>query len=163
MILVSCISHTQSSRSSTILGLDNFIPPKLHPPRKSLQLILRDLDRGLRLAEKRDNRRATMPTDDGDTELGGGYDPGDFSGKGRGADDVEGGDAKEFFGVEYTVGFQDFGDDGDGAVDGVGDDEDEGIGTVLCDAFGELKDDVAVDLEQICDTLEKMLVIKIGG
>jgi hypothetical protein len=155
MILVSSISHTQSSRSSTVLGLDNFIPAKLHPPRKTLQLILRDLDRGLGLAEKRYNRGAAVATDNRDAELGGGYAAGEFGGKGRGADDVEGRDAKEFLGVEYVVGFQDFRDDGDGAVDGVGDDEDKGVGTILCDALGELENDSAVDLEQICDTLER--------
>jgi len=147
LVLVSSIGHTQSSRSSTILGLYNLVPSKLHPRRESLQLILRHPDRGLGLAEERDNRLATVSTDDGNAKLSRGCAAGDFGGECRGADDVEGGDAKEFLGVEYFLGFEDFGNDGDSAVYGVGDDEDKGIGTVCGDAFGEVTDDAGVDLE----------------
>ena len=70
-----------------------------------------------------------MSSDDGDNKVRRGDASGDFSGEGRCSDDIEGGYTKEFFGIEDILGFEDFGDDGNGRVDGVRDDEDESIGT----------------------------------
>lgn len=70
-----------------------------------------------------------MSSDDGDDEVRGGYTAGNLSGESRSANDIEGSHTKKFLGVEYILGFKDFSDDGDGGVDGVGDDEDECIGT----------------------------------
>jgi hypothetical protein len=92
-----------------------------------------------------------MTANNGDGKVSRGYGAaGDFGGKGRCTNDVEGSDAKEFFGVEYFLGFKDFGDNRDCAVYRVGDDEDKGIGTMCCDALGEVTDDAGIDLEQVC-------------
>ena len=50
--------------------------------------------------------------------------------KGGRTHDVEGSHAKETFGIKDAVFFQDFGDDGDGRVDGVGNNEEVGLGAV---------------------------------
>lgn len=39
--------------------------------------------------------------------------------------------------------------DGDGRVDGVGDDEDKGLGAVLGDGLGEVAHDTGVDVEEV--------------
>ena len=49
--------------------------------------------------------------------------------------DIQRGDAEQLLGVEFAGVGEDFGGDGDGAVDWIGDDEDVGFGAVLCDAF----------------------------
>ena len=63
--------------------------------------------------------------------------------------DVERGDAEELLGIELAGLGEDFCGDGDGAVDGVGDDEDVGFGAVLGDAFDQSLHDAGVDLEQV--------------
>lgn len=64
-----------------------------------------------------------MASDDGDSGVrGGGLS--NASEEACGTDDVEGGDTKEARGIEDTGLFEGGGDDGDGGVDGVGDDED---------------------------------------
>lgn len=73
----------------------------------------------------------------------------DFSNEGFGVDDVEGGDIKEVLGVEDIFGFEDFGGDGDGRVDGVGDDKDESFGGDFGGNFDEVFDDISVDVEEI--------------
>jgi hypothetical protein len=146
-LLVSSIGHTEGGRASTILGLDNLIPAKLHPSSKSLKFLLWDLDRGLCLTEQRDDSLPGMSSHDRDDEVRGRDAPSDFGGECRGADDVEGGDAKEFLGVEHVLGFEDLSDDGDGRVDGVGDDEDKSLGAGGCDALGKVSYYPGVDLE----------------
>lgn len=49
-------------------------------------------------------------------------------------------------GVKDTVFLEDLGDDGDGRVDWVRDDEDEGFGCCGGDTCGEIADDASVDL-----------------
>ena len=71
----------------------------------------------------------------------------------RGADDVKGGDTEETLGVVDTSLLQDLGGDGNGAVDGVGDNEDVGLGRVLGDGLGEVADDGGVGVEQVYSSL----------
>jgi hypothetical protein len=66
-----------------------------------------------------------------------------------GADDVEGGHAEELLGVVDTLALEDLGCDRDGAVDGVGDDEDVGVGAVVGGVFGEVADDGGVGVEEV--------------
>ena len=68
-----------------------------------------------------------MATDDGDFAFVG-VNAGDFGEEAGGTDDVEGGDAEDAAGVVDAGFLEDLGDDGDGRVDGVGDDEDVGFG-----------------------------------
>ena len=67
-----------------------------------------------------------------------------------GADDVESGDAEEAGWVVGACGLEDFGADGHRGVDGVGDDEDVGVGAGGRDGFGEVPDDGGVGVEEIC-------------
>ena len=52
-------------------------------------------------------------------------------------------------GVKLASARQDFGGDGDGAVDGVADDEDVGFGAEVGDALDQALDDAGVDLEEV--------------
>jgi hypothetical protein len=69
--------------------------------------------------------------------------------EGLGADNVEGGDTEQLLGVEDAGLGEDLGGNGHGAVDGVGDDEDEGLGAVLGDTLDQALYDAGVDLEEI--------------
>ena len=66
-----------------------------------------------------------------------------------GAHDVEGGDTEEALGVVDALALEDLGGDGDGAVDGVGDDEDVGVGARVGGGFGEVADDGGVGVEEV--------------
>jgi hypothetical protein len=74
----------------------------------------------------------------------------DLGDEAAGADDVEGGHTEELLGVVDTLGLEDLGGDWDGAVDGVGDDEELGLGGVLSGGNGEIADDGGVGVEQVC-------------
>lgn len=65
------------------------------------------------------------------------------------AHDIEGGDTKQALGVVDTGLLEDLGDNGHGAVDGVGDDEDFGIRGGFGSGFGEVADDGGVGVEEI--------------
>lgn len=52
-------------------------------------------------------------------------------------------------GVENTLLLEDFGDDRDGGVDWVGDDENERLGGGRGDACGQVSDDACVDLQRV--------------
>lgn len=90
-----------------------------------------------------------MATDDGDLHGGGVLLAGELLGEGLGTDNVEGGHTEEALGVKDASGFEDLSGNGDGGVDGVGDDEDEGLGAELGDALDEVPDDAGVDLEEV--------------
>jgi hypothetical protein len=72
-----------------------------------------------------------------------------LSNKGLGADNVERGDAEEALSVEDALGLEDFGCDGHGRIDGVGDDQDEGLGSHLGRGRDEIPDDSGVDVKEI--------------
>ena len=145
----SSISHGESGRSSTILGLDDLITTKLNTVHESIVLVGRDVDGGGSLAEERDNGLARVATNDGDGELLGGLFANNLGDKGLGADNVEGGDAKEALGVEDVLGLEDLCGDGDGGVDGVGDDKDESLGGDFGGDLDQALDDAGVDVEEV--------------
>jgi hypothetical protein len=66
-----------------------------------------------------------------------------------GANHVQSGDSEETFGVVFAGFFQDFGGDGDGGVDGVGDDADQSIGGVLSRRLDDVSDDGGVGVEEV--------------
>ena len=101
------------------------------------------------MAEERDDGLAGVTTNDGDGELVGLLLAGNGSDEGLSADDIEGGDTEELLGVENAGLLEDLGGDGNGRVHGVGNDEDVGLGGVLCDALDEALDDTGVDLEEV--------------
>jgi hypothetical protein len=108
----------------------------LNSIRERIKFILRNLDSRFRLTEQRNNSLPRVSSDDGDNQVRGRYSASDFGSECRCADDVEGCHTEEFLGVEYVFGFENFGNNGDGGVNGVGDDEDEGVGAGSCNSFG---------------------------
>ena len=73
------------------------------------------------------------------------------------AHDIEGGDAEEALRVVDALAFKDFGGDGDGAVDGVCDDEDVGLWASVGGGFGEVADNGGIGVEEICVTVSLAL------
>lgn len=116
---------------------------------KSIVLVGGDVHSRLSLAEQGNDGGSRVAANDGDVELGGDALAGDAGNEGLGADDVEGGDTEEPLGVKHASTLEHLGGNGDGGVDGVGDDEDECLGAVLGDALDEALDDAGVDLEEI--------------
>lgn len=63
------------------------------------------------------------------------------------ADNIEGCNAEETFGVVCALGLEDLGADGNSAVDRVGNDENVRVWGGVCDGFGEISDDGGVGIE----------------
>lgn len=117
---------------------------------ESIEFVLRNGDRWFSLVEERDDGFVIVFIND--------WNDGfvwvvrvisDFLDESFGMDNIESGDIEEFFGVEFVSFFENFSGDWNGVVDGVGDDEDEGVWVVLDDVFDEVFDDVGVDFEEI--------------
>lgn len=143
------VGHGEGGRASTILGLDDLITTELDAVDERGELVGGDGDGWLGLAEEGDDGLAGVATDDGDGGLLGVLGAGDLGNEGLGTDDVEGGDTEEALGVEDTLGLEDLGGDGDGGVDGVRDDENEGLGGDIGDDLNEALDDTGVDVEEV--------------
>jgi hypothetical protein len=90
-----------------------------------------------------------VTTDDGDGGLAGVGLASDLGNEGLCADNIECGDTEQLLGVELAGGLEDLGGDGNSAVDGVGDDEDKGVGAVFGNTLHEVSDNAGVDLEQV--------------
>jgi hypothetical protein len=73
-----------------------------------------------------------------------GLRPLDRAQKGRSPNHIQSSHTKQPLGVKHTVLLQDLGENGDGRVDRVGDDEDHGGGGVFGRGFGEVSDDRGV-------------------
>lgn len=67
------------------------------------------------------------------------------------ADDIQGCNAEETFGVVCAFCLEYLGADGDSAVDRVGDDQNVGIWGGVCDGFGQIPDDGGVSVEEVCE------------
>lgn len=137
--------HGESGRASTVLGLDDLVTTELDT--------LDELSVGgkvgvVRLREERDDGDTGVATNDGDVlVLGvGSLDLGDESGS---TDNVEGGDTEEGLGVVDTLSLENLLDNGNGGVDGVGDDQELGLGSSLSSGLGEVTDDGGVGVEEI--------------
>lgn len=120
------IRHRERSRTSAILGLHNLITTELNPMHQLLVLLTGN---GLaigRLGEERNDGGSRVTTDNSDGCLGR-VGLNETGKEASGTDDVEGGDTKDAAGVKDTSFFEGGGDNGDGGVDGVGDDEDVGF------------------------------------
>jgi hypothetical protein len=72
-----------------------------------------------------------VSTNDWNVEVGRVLLASDLGNEGLGADDIEGGDTEQLLGVKDASVLEDLGGNGDGRVDGVGDDKDEGLGQCL--------------------------------
>lgn len=143
------VGHGKSGRAAAVLGLDNLVTAKLDTVDKSVVLVVGDGDTGSSLAEERDNGLARVAANDGNVEFLGLLLANNLGDKGLGTDNVEGGDAKEALGVEDVLGLENLGGDGDGRVDGVGDDEDVGLGGDLGGNLDQALDDAGVDVKEV--------------
>ena len=143
------IGHGESGRATAVLGLDNLVTTKLDAVDKSVVLVVGDGNRGSSLAEEGDNSLARVTANNRNVEVLGLLLANNLGDKSLGADNVEGGDAKEALGVEDVLGLEDLGGDGDGRVDGVRDDEDVGLGGDLSGNLDQALDDAGVDVEEV--------------
>ena len=100
----------------------------------------------LELGKEGDNGGTRVTTDNGDDGVLGAR-AGDFGKETSGTDNVEGGDTEDAAGVVDTSFLEDLRDDGDGAVDGVGDDEDVGLGSNAADCRSEIPDNGSIGLK----------------
>jgi len=146
---VASIGHGQSSGASAVLSLDDLITTELDAVDESIVLVIRNGDGRSDLAEERNNGLAGVATDDGDGELLRVALANNLSDEGLGADNVEGGDTEETARVEDSLALQNLGRDGDSRVDGVGNDQDEGLGGDLSSDLDQALDDAGVDVEQV--------------
>ena len=143
------VRHTQGCRTGAILGLDDLITTELDAVDQGVVLVVGDGDGRLDLAEEWDDGLARVAADDGNGELLGSRLAGNLGDEGLCPDNIERGNAKQALGVEDALGFQDLGGDGHGRVDGIGDDEDEGLGGDLGGDFDQALDDASVDVKQV--------------
>lgn len=90
-----------------------------------------------------------MTTDHGNGSLGGVGQTGELLGESLSANDVQGGDTEQALGVEDASGLENLGGNGDSRVDGVGDDQREGLGAELGDTLDQVADNAGIDLEEV--------------
>ena len=149
-------SHRKRSRALAILRLYDLITAKLHTVHVFIELLA--LEFVPRLAKQRHDCLAGMTANDGDVLVRGigVLELGDEAG---GADDVEGGDAEELLGVVDAFALEDFGGDGNGAVDGVRDDEHVRVGAMVGGGFSEVTDDGGVGVEEVYISVLNLLQI----
>ena len=137
--------HGEGSGASTVLGLDDLITTELDTVD---ELSVRREVGVVALREERNDGVARVTANDGDVLILG-VSALDLGDEARSTNDVEGGDAEEAQGVVDALGLEDFGADGDGAVDGVADDEEVGVGAVLGAGGGQVADDGGVGVEEV--------------
>lgn len=107
--------HGKSGGTGSVLGLDDLVTAKLD----SVDKLGVGAQVGVSaLAEERDDGDTGVSTDDGDL-LVLGVSLLNLRNEAAGADNVQGGDAKEGLGVVDTTGLEDLGTDGNGRVHGV--------------------------------------------
>jgi hypothetical protein len=143
------VGHGEGGGSGTVLGLDDLVTTELNTVGEGVELVLGNVDSRLGLAEERDDGLAGVATNDGNDSLGGVLLTSDALDEGLGADNVEGGDTEELLCVELAGLLEDLSSDGDSAVDGVGDNEDESLRAVLDNTLNQTLHDASVDLEEV--------------
>ena len=116
---------------------------------QGIKLVLGNVDGRLSLAPQGNNGLARVTANNGDGGLAGVGLASDLSDESLGTDNIKSGDTEELLGVELAGGLEDLGGNGDGAVDGVGDDENEGVGAELGNTLDEVANDASVDLEEV--------------
>lgn len=167
--LGSGVSHREGSGSGSVLGLDDLISTELDALDESGEAVSSSLDNLLALGglrEEGNDGGSRVSSDDGDGGvLGGGSS--EAGKEGRRANDIKGGDTEEAtdgrrisacswlkergnspLGVVDTGLLEDLGDNGDGRVDGVGNDTNASLGGGLGGSGGEVADDRGVGLRR---------------
>ena len=90
-----------------------------------------------------------MAADDRDSGIGGVLDARELLSEGLGTNNVQGGHTEQALGVEDTSILQNLSGNGDSGVDGVGDDESEGLWGELGNALDKSLDNAGIDLEKV--------------
>lgn len=154
------VTHGEGGGSGTGLGLDDLckklaysivrssrgqltVTTELDSLDESLVLLAGDALGLSVLAEQGDNGDTRVTTDDGHVDVLG-VSALDLANESGSSDNVEGGNTEESLLVKDTGLLEDLGEDGDGRVDWVGDDQDEGLWRVLGNSLGEVSDDGGV-------------------
>lgn len=122
-----CSLHVSNQKGHIYLGLDNFVATELNSVGKSIKFLLGELLTSL--GEEGNNGDTGVTTNDSDVHILGvlALNLRDEAG---GTDNIKGGDTEKTLGVVDTVLLEDLSEDGNGRVDGVGDDEEVGLGAV---------------------------------
>lgn len=120
-----------------------------HTVDKGVVAVRGDLEVGGDLAEQRNDGLARVTTNDRDGGLGRVVQAGELLSEGFGTDNIQSGDTEQALRVEDTGVLENLGGDGDGGVDGVGNDQSEGLGAELGDALDQITDDRGIDLEEV--------------
>ena len=129
-IPISGVGHREGSRSSSVLSRNNLVTTELYTLDQSGQLVGWDLDRWLGLAEQRDDCLSGVATDNWNSQALRVFFANNLSNEGLSSDNIESGNTEETLGVKDSLGLENLGCDWDGGVDGVGDDEEVGLGAV---------------------------------
>lgn len=146
---VARVGHGESSRTGPRLGLDDFVAAKLRPDREGFQFLVRRAkardfgkegqngNTGVSANDRdfRERRRIRHPHVRGD--------------KGIGTTDIQSGDTAELGRIVDARRLQDFGGNGDGRIDRVGNNGQDGVGTKLRTTLHEGPDNARVRVEQI--------------
>jgi len=118
---------------------------------QSLQFIPRDLDSGFCLTKQWNNGLSGVSSHDRNNEVSGGVAGSDFCGESRSTHNVKSSNTEKSLWVENFMCFENFCDDGDSRVDGIGNDEDECVGTVCGDTLCQISNNPSVNFEKIYD------------
>lgn len=151
------ITHGEGGGTGSSLGLDDLclsdwglfravsrtVTAELDSLDESLVLLSLDVGTLAGLAQEGDDGDTRVTADDSDVDV---LRVGalDLSEESRGSDDIKRRDTEESLLVEDTGLLEDLGEDWDGGVDRVGDDEDVSLGRVLSNGLGEVSDDRGV-------------------
>ena len=164
------VGHGERRGSRAGLGFDHFRAGILDPLGQGLELIRRELHLskkfllsekkvlasidivftclGCALGDERHDGNPGVSSDDGAVDVGGVNALG-LADKGICADDIQGADAEDALGVVHAGLLVDLRGDGDGAVDGVGDDGQDGLGAHVSGSFGQVGHDGGVCVEEV--------------
>ena len=142
------VRHGEGRRARTVLGLDDLVTTELDAVNEGLVGLTGDRARVLGLGDEGNDGRARVATDDSHGNVLG-VSLGEAGKEALSANDVEGGDTEDVGGVVHAGLLEDGRDDGDGRVDGVGDDKDVRLGRNARDGSGKVADDRRVRVEEV--------------
>lgn len=121
-------SHRQGGTTLSVLGLDNFVTTKLNTVGEGFELFVVKL-KTLDLGKEGNNGGTGVATDDRNLNILGVFLH-LFGDESRGANNIKGSHAKETASIVYIVLLEDFSNDGDSGINGVGDDKEVSLGAV---------------------------------
>lgn len=138
-------SHRERGRSSTILGLDDLVTTELDAVQ---EICIANEIWVVGLREQRYNGYARVAADNGDVLIRR-VSVLELADESAGPDYIQCGDTKETFGVVDTCTLEYLGDDWNGRVDGVRNDEDICFRSRLGGCLGEITDNGSIGVKEI--------------